>query len=85
MQNHGGYGYDDFRKTYGAAVPFRNGLSDGSERVLANYCYLLGQSDAALRNFIAGLRAFEEPTLLVFFGDHIPRLERMRLRNSAFR
>ena len=72
MQNHGGYGYDDFRKTYGAAVPFRNGLSDGSERVLANYCYLLGQSDAALRNFIAGLRAFEEPTLLVFFGDHIP-------------
>ncbi|MEG1360434.1 MAG: LTA synthase family protein [Clostridia bacterium] len=72
MQNHGGYGYDDFRNTYGAVVPFTDTLSAEGEKVVTNYCYLLSQSDAALRDFISDLQAFEEPTWLVFFGDHIP-------------
>ncbi|MDD3334888.1 MAG: LTA synthase family protein [Eubacteriales bacterium] len=74
MQNHGGYGYDDFRQTYGADVPFSNQLSDESEKILANYCYLLRQSDAALEEWIEELREFEEPVLLVFFGDHLAPL-----------
>ncbi|MEG0741054.1 MAG: LTA synthase family protein [Clostridia bacterium] len=72
MQNHGGYGYDDFRATYGADTPFTNQLSAGAEKVMANYCYLLRQSDAALRELITALQAFDEPTMVVFFGDHLP-------------
>lgn len=72
MQNHGGYEYDDFRITYGADTPFQNSLSAVVEKVAANYCWLLEQSDRALEQFIGELSAFEEPTLLVFYGDHIP-------------
>ena len=74
MQSHGGYGYDDFRKTYGADVPFADKLTPESEKIVANYCWLLRQTDEALREFIARLRALDEPTVLVFFGDHIPPL-----------
>lgn len=52
MQNHGGYGYDDFRKTYGAEVPFTNELSEESLIAANNYCYLLTQTDAALAEWI---------------------------------
>lgn len=72
MQNHGGYEYDDFRQTYGADMPFTNALSPESEKSLINYCYLLEQSDRALEAFVAQLQAFEEPTVLVLFGDHAP-------------
>lgn len=74
MQNHGGYGYDDFRQAYGADVPFSNALSPESEKILANYCYLLRRSDEALKAWIAQLEAFEEPTMVVFFGDHLAPL-----------
>ncbi|MEA5015617.1 MAG: LTA synthase family protein [Candidatus Limiplasma sp.] len=72
MQNHGTYDYDDFAQTYGADRPFRNDLSLESERILRNYCYLLGKSDEALRELIRELSAFPEPTMVVLFGDHIP-------------
>ncbi len=72
MQNHGGYAYDDFRKAYGANVPFSNQLSAESELIVSNYCWLLRQSDDALRAFIGELERFDEPVLLVLFGDHIP-------------
>lgn len=74
MQNHGGYAYDDFRLSLGADTPFTDELSEETARIVANYCYLLGQSDAALRDFIAALEALDEPVVLAFFGDHIPPL-----------
>ena len=72
MQNHGPYGYDDFAVTYGADTPFSDKLSSSTEIVIRNFCYLLAQSDLALRDFMQELSAFEEPTLVVFFSDHIP-------------
>ncbi len=72
MQNHGGYEYDDFRTSLGADVPFRNKLSGKGELIVTNYCYLLEHSDRALEAFIHQLEAFEEPTTVIFFGDHIP-------------
>lgn len=74
MQNHGGYDYDDFRITYGAQTPFSNEISDRSTAVLTNYCWLLEQSDAALESFINQLSCLDEPTVVVFFSDHIPPL-----------
>lgn len=74
MQNHGGYDYDDFRVTYGAQTPFSNQVSDRAAAILTNYCWLLRQSDAALEAFINQLSSLDEPTVVVFFGDHIPPL-----------
>ena len=77
MQNHGPYEYDDFAVTYGADTPFGDKLTPSTEIIVRNYCYLLGQSDFALRDFIHELSAFEEPTLVVFFSDHIPPFGRL--------
>ena len=74
MQNHGGYDYDDFRITYGAQTPFSNQVSDRTCAILTNYCWLLEQSDAALESFITQLSDLDEPTMVVFFSDHIPPL-----------
>lgn len=74
MQNHGGYAYDDFTAAYGADVPFTNRFTPETERVLANYCWLIGQSDEALSDFIGELEAFDEPTIVAFFSDHIAPL-----------
>lgn len=80
MQNHGGYTYFDFRDEYGANTPFTNQLSPESEKVAANYCYLLKESDKALEKWIGELRAFEEPTVVIFFSDHLAPLGTSVLR-----
>lgn len=72
MQNHGGYDYNDCRQLYGADEPFLGDFSDHTRLVLSNYCYLMQQTDAALRDLIAALESSDEPTVLVWFGDHIP-------------
>ncbi len=72
MQNHGPYTAEDFAATVGANTPFANSLSPESELIARNFCHLLRRSDAALKDFITALKGFQEPTLVVFFGDHVP-------------
>lgn len=74
MQNHGGYTYFDFREKYGAPTPFTNRYSPETQKVAANFCYLLSETDRALEKWIGELRAFEEPTVVVFFSDHLAPL-----------
>lgn len=74
MQNHGGYTYFDFREKYGAPTPFTNHYSPATEKVAANFCYLLTETDKALEKWIEELRTFEEPTVVVFFSDHLAPL-----------
>ena len=72
MQNHGGYDYNDCRQLYGADEPFEGNFSDHTRLVLSNYCYLMQQTDKALERFITALENSHEPTVLVWFSDHIP-------------
>lgn len=72
MQNHGGYDYNDCRQLYGADEPFEGDFSDHTRLVLSNYCYLMQQTDKALEQLITALQNSDEPTLLVWFSDHIP-------------
>lgn len=72
MQNHFPYTEEDFMLTRNAGTPFANKLSPETEMILRNYCYLLGESDRALRDFLTELSDFDEPTVVVFFGDHTP-------------
>lgn len=68
MQNHGGYGtvYKNF-DAHGVNV---KGLEDETE--ISQYLSLLAETDFALRYLIDSLRAYSEPTIVVFFGDHQP-------------
>ncbi len=74
MQNHGGYTYFDFREKYGAPTLFTNQFSPETQKVAANFCYLLTETDKALEKWIEELRTFEEPTVVVFFSDHLAPL-----------
>lgn len=71
MQNHGGYNYSDFQERYGSDTPFTNSFSDNTELSVANYCYLLRETDAALEKWIGQLKSFPEPVMLVYFSDHL--------------
>jgi hypothetical protein len=66
MQNHMPYAgrYDDPEKVTG---PDGQVLSEAGQYVRG-----LEHSDAAMRTLVGDLRRLDEPTVLVFYGDHLP-------------
>jgi phosphoglycerol transferase MdoB-like AlkP superfamily enzyme len=66
MQNHGGYTeeYDNFTPDITAAGK--------DSAVLDQYLSLLKRTDQALENLVAYFKEQDEPTILLFFGDHQP-------------
>lgn len=71
MQNHSGYA-QGWRNLPKDIVPAEH-LQDKDERSTQYFC-LLKQSDLALQELITYYQQAEEPTLIVFFGDHQPGL-----------
>ena len=71
MQNHSGYaqGWNNLEATID--LPDRLVRTDGSAR---QYFALALESDDALRELIGYYSQQEEPTMVVFFGDHQPPL-----------
>ena len=71
MQNHSGYaqGWNNLESTID--LPDRLVRTDGSAR---QYFALALESDDALRELIGYYSQQEEPTMVVFFGDHQPPL-----------
>lgn len=74
IQNHVPY-----MKTYALdasqEVTRANGESDDELDVVLT---LMNISDTALHGFIETLRAWDEPTLVLFFGDHQPSAEKLK-------
>ena len=68
MQNHGGYRNREMAHSLRLAPEI-------NDPELEQYLNLVAESDRALQNLIAGLAAFEEPTVLLVFGDHQPNLD----------
>ncbi len=70
VQNHGGYTYEncDVDKV---TVSGEEGVYKETEQYLS----LIRESDRALGEFIERLKSYDEPTLVVFFGDHQPAVE----------
>lgn len=71
MQNHGDYIYEGpnyeqtiFLEGYGQEHPMTE-----------QYLTLIRESDKAVEYLLAELEAFEEDTLVLFFGDHLPKVE----------
>lgn len=72
MQNHGGYTYsgDDFKETV-----HLTGDAAGKYPEAEQYLSLMRESDIALRELLEYFENYEEPVVVVLFGDHQPKLE----------
>ncbi len=72
MQNHSGYTYegDNFETT----VQLTGDMA-GKFPQAEQYLSLMKASDEALEGLLNYFEAYEEPTIVVLFGDHQPRLE----------
>ncbi|HAS74424.1 MAG TPA: hypothetical protein DCS67_09795 [Clostridiales bacterium UBA8960] len=73
MQNHGPYGNSRFTSD-AFDIEIETKLTDSSRYLLANYTQGLHLSDRALGKLVDYLRTSDEPTILLFFGDHLPML-----------
>lgn len=71
MQNHGGYTYkgEDFINTVKLT-----GYSKEYPKA-EQYFTLINESDKALEYLITELKNYNEKTIVVFFGDHFPKVE----------
>jgi len=69
MQNHGGYYYAPFDE------PIRITSPAGNYPLATQYINLIRESDRAFESFIDYYEKQEEPTIVLFFGDHLPKIE----------
>mgnify|MGYP005905188229 CR=1 FL=1 len=69
IQNHGGYTVPD----YPAQVTVAD--APGEYPMAEQYLTLAGKTDAAFRALVEYLRVFDEPTIVIMFGDHQPSVE----------
>ncbi|MGE7796322.1 LTA synthase family protein [Lysinibacillus fusiformis] len=71
MQNHGSY-YDD---RYGeGTIQVPGNYSEETQKILNTYTTGLVDADRELGNLVDYLQNSNEPTIVVFFGDHLPLL-----------
>lgn len=71
MQNHGSY--DGSTYETGSAVKIKGSLSNQSWAT--EYLNMIRMSDEALKSLITYFKSVDEPTVVLFFGDHMPDLE----------
>ncbi|MGM9936520.1 MAG: LTA synthase family protein, partial [Candidatus Ornithomonoglobus sp.] len=69
MQNHGGY----TNKSYKNSIFLQNMSGDYPQA--EQYLSLIKDSDDALKYFLNELKKFDEPIIVVMFGDHMPNIE----------
>ncbi len=69
MQNHGNYRYQNFPATVQITG------HEGEFALAEQYLTILKATDAATKYLIDYFSQVDEPVILVFFGDHQPRLE----------
>lgn len=72
MQNHGGYEtqYDNFDQQV-----WLTGKLEGKYPQTDQYLSLMLESDRAFRSLVEFFRNWDEPTMIVLFGDHQPAVE----------
>lgn len=74
VQGHGQY---PAHKTYGLeGVSIRSGIDDEEmANAFTYYLRMINQTDAFIGNLIAQLEAYDEPTVVVMYGDHLPTFD----------
>lgn len=83
MQNHGGYAYEG--ENYKTTVHLNEDMGDYPD--VEQYLSLLHETDAALEYLISYFSSVDKPVVIVFYGDHLPKLNSEfyeKLHGSAF-
>ncbi|HHY05792.1 MAG TPA: sulfatase-like hydrolase/transferase [Clostridia bacterium] len=71
MQNHGPYGVGYGEET---RIKVEGDLSPESKYILENYAQGVADADKSLQMLVEYFQKSEQPTIIVFFGDHLPAL-----------
>ena len=72
MQNHGPY--SSTVNPQNKITVSGSTLSPASQAILENYTNSISEVDQALQQLIEGLKQSNEPTEVIFYGDHLPML-----------
>lgn len=75
VENHPMYNDDRFGRD--AYKLTKAGISDASKRQLNTYLMGMKRADDKLKQLIKNVSQLERPTLIVFFGDHLPNLQKV--------
>lgn len=76
MQNHGGYNIED--NNYEKRVYVKN-IQEAQQ--IDEYLSLINKTDSAVQNLIDYFNNIDEPTVILFFGDHQPGLNEQFYEN----
>lgn len=71
IQNHGGYTYEGGNYTKTVSLEGYSRAYPQAEQYLS----LLNNGDAALEFFLTALEEYPEDTIVLFYGDHLPKIE----------
>lgn len=72
MQSHGPY--SSVKNPENTIKVSDSTLSPSSQAILENYANTVSDADQSLEQLIQGLKQIKEPTIVIFFGDHLPLL-----------
>jgi phosphoglycerol transferase MdoB-like AlkP superfamily enzyme len=72
MENHGPYSSTE--KTQNKIKVTDNNLSPADQAILENYTNSISDVDKSLEQLIDGLKKINQPTEVIFYGDHLPML-----------
>lgn len=70
MQNH----FPQYEGKYGKETVSITGLNSDDKAELEAYSQGIKESDKAMKNLFDGLSKLDKPTIVVFFGDHLPSI-----------
>jgi len=74
IEAHGPYDVEPAHADERDAIAVPNGLGDVDKRQLQNYIYHMHHADAELGRLVAWLAKRNRPSLVLFYGDHLPGL-----------
>lgn len=73
MQNHGPYNIKRYKEPFNVKVSGK-GLSEESLSILQDYTQGIYDADKSLKTVVNYFSKVKEPTVVMFFGDHLPLL-----------
>jgi phosphoglycerol transferase MdoB-like AlkP superfamily enzyme len=80
MQNH----FPSYEGKYGKETISIEGLADENKAELEAYSQGIKESDKAMKNFFDELSKLDKPTVVVFFGDHLPSISEVIYKQGGF-
>jgi len=71
MQNHGPYDKKRYKEN---EIKVTGDVSENTKSMLETYAQGISDADKSLKTLVEDIYSSEEPTMVVFFGDHLPFL-----------